>query len=100
MNSRSTFHCHNHGSPIHAMFLLSHLDNFREEPGAGKPHARICEGESLMAELLDQSLKNSFTADELLAHLVDAEWDERYNRILARLRASDISRPSNRSTSS
>lgn len=25
----------------------------REEPGAGKPHARICEGESRMAELLD-----------------------------------------------
>jgi DNA replication protein DnaC len=30
-------------------------------------------------------MKNSFTADELLAHLVDAEWDERYNRKLARL---------------
>ncbi|GLR77450.1 hypothetical protein GCM10007856_01180 [Azospirillum oryzae] len=26
----------------------------REEPGAGKPHARICEGESQMAELLDR----------------------------------------------
>jgi hypothetical protein len=25
----------------------------REEPGTGKPHARICEGESRMAELLD-----------------------------------------------
>jgi len=25
----------------------------REEPGAGKPLARICEGESRMAELLD-----------------------------------------------
>jgi hypothetical protein len=25
-----------------------------EEPGAGKPHARICEGESQMAELLDR----------------------------------------------
>ena len=30
-------------------------------------------------------MKNSFTADELLGHLVDAEWDERYNRKLARL---------------
>ena len=30
-------------------------------------------------------MKQSFTADELLAHLVDAEWDERYNRKLARL---------------
>src|SRR5438105_14549062 len=27
----------------------------REEPGAGKPHARICEGESQMAELLDHN---------------------------------------------
>ena len=27
----------------------------REEPGAGKPPARICEGESRMAELLDHS---------------------------------------------
>ena len=29
--------------------------------------------------------KSEFTADELLSHLVDAEWDERYNRKLARL---------------
>jgi len=28
---------------------------------------------------------HQFTPDELLAHLVDAEWDERYNRRLARL---------------
>jgi hypothetical protein len=27
----------------------------REEPGAGNLHARICEGESRMAELLDHS---------------------------------------------
>jgi hypothetical protein len=27
----------------------------REEPYAGKPHVRICEGESRMAELLDHS---------------------------------------------
>lgn len=27
----------------------------REEPGGGKPHARICEGESRMAELLDHN---------------------------------------------
>lgn len=26
-----------------------------EEPGAGNPHARICEGESRMAELLDHA---------------------------------------------
>ena len=30
------------------------LGNLQEEPSAGKPHARICEGESRMAELLDQ----------------------------------------------
>ena len=28
-----------------------------EEPGAGNLHARICEGESRMAELLDQFLQ-------------------------------------------
>jgi DNA replication protein DnaC len=28
---------------------------------------------------------HQFTPDELLAHVVDAEWDERYNRRLARL---------------
>ncbi len=33
----------------------------REEPGAGKPHARICEGESQMAELLDHDLRASTT---------------------------------------
>jgi hypothetical protein len=30
------------------------LGDLQEEPSAGKPHARICEGESRMAELLDQ----------------------------------------------
>ena len=34
----------------------------REEPGAGKPHARICEGESRMAELLDHDLSSRHTA--------------------------------------
>ena len=36
----------------------------REEPGAGKPHARICEGESRMAELLDRDprLRRPFLA--------------------------------------
>jgi len=29
------------------------LGNLQEEPSAGNPHARICEGESRMAELLD-----------------------------------------------
>jgi hypothetical protein len=34
--------------------MLLDLVNPWEEPGADKPHARICEGESRMAELLDQ----------------------------------------------
>ena len=31
------------------------------------------------------SFANNFTPDELIAYLVDAEWEERYNRKLARL---------------
>ncbi|MER8621671.1 hypothetical protein NKG99_33675, partial [Mesorhizobium sp. M1409] len=31
----------------------------REEPGAGNPPARICEGESRMAELLDRDQTNT-----------------------------------------
>ncbi len=31
------------------------LGDLQEEPSAGKPHARICEGENRMAELLDQA---------------------------------------------
>lgn len=34
---------------------------------------------------MQSNINNSFTADELIAHLVDAEWDERYNRKLTRL---------------
>jgi DNA replication protein DnaC len=34
---------------------------------------------------MESGSKSDFTADELLSHLVDAEWDERYNRKLARL---------------
>ena len=34
---------------------------------------------------METGIKNNFTPDELLAHLVDAEWDERYNRKLKRL---------------
>ena len=34
---------------------------------------------------METSIKNKFTADELLAHLIDAEWDDRYNRKLNRL---------------
>jgi hypothetical protein len=32
---------------------VADLGHPREEPYAGKPHVRICEGESQMAELLD-----------------------------------------------
>jgi len=31
------------------------------------------------------NITHNFTPDELIAHLVDAEWDERYNRKLNRL---------------
>ena len=34
---------------------------------------------------MDTGIKNQFTADELVAHLVDAEWDNRYNHKLSRL---------------
>jgi len=34
---------------------------------------------------LETGIEKNFTADEFLAHLIDAEWDERYNRKLARL---------------
>jgi len=34
---------------------------------------------------MDTGIKNQFTADELVSHLVDAEWDNRYNRTLSRL---------------
>lgn len=34
---------------------------------------------------LEAGLHHQFTTDELLAHLMDAEWDDRYNRRLKRL---------------
>jgi DNA replication protein DnaC len=34
---------------------------------------------------METGLKQSFTPDELVSHLVDTEWDERYNRKLTRL---------------
>ena len=34
---------------------------------------------------METGAKNQFTPDELLSHLVDAEWDERHNRRLQRL---------------
>lgn len=34
---------------------------------------------------METNIKHEFTADELLAHLVDTEWDDRYDRKLQRL---------------
>jgi len=34
---------------------------------------------------METGIKNQFTADELVSHLVDAEWDDRHNRKLTRL---------------
>lgn len=36
-------------------------------------------------ETFDSSLHEGLTPDELIAHLIDAEWDDRYNRKLERL---------------
>ena len=34
---------------------------------------------------IETAVAHQFSADELLAHLVDAEWEDRHNRRLARL---------------
>jgi len=34
---------------------------------------------------METGVRNQFTADELVSHLVDAEWDDRHNRKLTRL---------------
>mgnify|MGYP003960350991 CR=1 FL=1 len=34
---------------------------------------------------MQANISRNFTTDEMIAHLVDAEWDERYNRKLTRL---------------
>ena len=34
---------------------------------------------------MEAGSNNQFTSDELLSHLVDAEWDDRHNRKLTRL---------------
>jgi DNA replication protein DnaC len=36
-------------------------------------------------QTMEPSFMQNFSADELIAHLIDAEWEERYNRKLARL---------------
>lgn len=39
----------------------------------------------LYREILDSGRGKDFTTDEIIAHLVQAEWDDRYNRRLRRL---------------
>ena len=34
---------------------------------------------------METGVKNQFTPDEIISHLVDAKWDDRYNRRFARL---------------
>ena len=41
---------------------------------------RLCGMARAFQASLDTGIKNDFTADELLANLVDAEWDDRQNR--------------------
>ena len=36
-------------------------------------------------EVTETAVSREFTTDELIAHLVQAEWDDRYNRKLHRL---------------
>ena len=36
-------------------------------------------------EMTETNLNREFTIDEVIAHLVQAEWDDRYNRKLQRL---------------
>jgi DNA replication protein DnaC len=36
-------------------------------------------------EMMETNMNNEFTIDEVISHLVQAEWDERYNRKLQRL---------------
>ena len=38
-----------------------------------------------LTNTMEAGNKSQFTADELISHLIDAEWDDRYNRKLTRL---------------
>jgi len=38
-----------------------------------------------LTNTMEAGNKGQFTADELISHLIDAEWDDRYNRKLTRL---------------
>ena len=41
--------------------------------------------ERAFRDTMATGVKHQFTADEMIAHLIDAEWDERHNRTLKRL---------------
>ena len=34
---------------------------------------------------MEKGIEHNFTSDEIIAHLIDSEWEERYNRRLTRL---------------
>ena len=36
-------------------------------------------------QMMEAGVNRDFTTDEIIAHLVQAEWDDRYNRRLTRL---------------
>ena len=46
---------------------------------------KLCGVARAFKSTMETPLNNTLTADELVAHLVDTEWDERYNRKLKRL---------------
>jgi len=46
---------------------------------------RLSGFERAYREVIQSAIQNNFTADELIAHLVDAEFDEKYNKKLNRL---------------
>ncbi len=58
---RATFLCRPPGSLTPGRPKRHAAGYPREEPSAGKPHARNCEGESRMAELLDHPLDVELT---------------------------------------
>jgi len=53
------------------------LEKMREMKLYGMAHA--------FRATMEKDFAHNFTSDELIAHLVDSEWEERYNRRLARL---------------
>lgn len=46
---------------------------------------KLCGMARAFKTTMESGIKNDFTKDELIAHLVESEWDDRYNRRLQRL---------------